>query len=74
MCSILPLALIDGTSIYTSGYSCMTYYTDKEDGTYTFHDVQKGIAPDIMLDKSKFYDDEAIYNVIHAQDQSQGQE
>lgn len=66
MCSILPLALIDGTCIYTSGYSCTTYYTDRVDGGYTFHDVQNGIAPDIKLNKADFYNDEAIYNAIHA--------
>lgn len=68
MCSIIPLCLIDGTSIYTSGYSCTTYYTDRVDGGYTFHDVQYGIDPDIQLAQADFYNDQAIYDLIHAQD------
>lgn len=65
MCSILPLCLIDGTSIYTSGYSCTTFYSGKADGVYEFVDVQNGIDVDIQIAKADLYNDEAIYNAIH---------
>ena len=65
MCSILPLCLIDGTSIYTSGYTCNTYYSDRVEGGYTFVDVQNGIDVDIRIEQSLFYNDEALYNAIH---------
>ena len=65
MCSILPLCLIDGTSIYTSGYNCSTYYIGRADGEYEFVDVQYGIDPDIELTIEQMYKSEEIYKAIH---------
>ena len=65
MCSILPLCLLDGASIYTSGYSCTTYYSGRAEDTYEFVDVQNGIDVDITIPYSDFYNDQALYNAIH---------
>ena len=65
MCSITPLCLVDGTSIYTSSENCTTFYTDKVEGGYTFVDVQNGVDVDIELAPENFYNDQAIYEAIH---------
>ncbi len=64
MCSITPLALIDGASIYTSSPSCTTFYPDRANGVYEFTDVQYGINVDVEIDDyANFYNDEYLDNL-----------
>ncbi len=68
MCSILPLCLLDGTSIYTSGFNCTTYYAGRENGEYEFVDVQNGIEVDYEIDYEYFYDDAYLAEFVDGLD------
>ncbi len=56
MCSILPIAMVDGTNLDISSNNTARYV--KFDGdTYMYNSIEHGIDPDFDLDYQYFYDD-----------------
>lgn len=65
MCSVMSTSLGDGTFFRFSSpnsYRYMTYNSGTEE--YTFTQIETGVEPDHQLDRSKFYDLDAINEFV----------
>ena len=58
MCSVMPVILADGTALQMSSNTCMQSVS-VQNGNTAFHDIEGGITPDRVLERSYFYTDDA---------------
>ncbi len=60
MCSIVPMVLVDGTSIIISSNSALKHKKNN-----TFMSTEGGLYPDINLDYNDFYNDDKLSQLVN---------
>lgn len=65
MCSVMSVALADGTGISISSNNSVRYVKN-ENGKKVFRQIESGLNPNYTLDYNDFYNDSAIVNLVDA--------
>lgn len=65
MCSVMSVALADGTGITISSNNSVRYVKN-ENGKKVFRQIESGLNPNYTLDYNDFYNDSAIVNLVDA--------